>query len=108
MLNLLREFVKKINRERGVTILLTTRNLQDIEELEGHCLLQREGLHVRIQHDSRVSSSDMIVTLMPIAMMPGWMQGRLLFPAIIRPDSCWAWKTGPSTGLGLWWPRLWR
>ena len=59
----MREFVKKINRERGVTILLTTRNLQDIEELEGHCLLQREGLHVRIQHDSRVSSSDLIVAL---------------------------------------------
>ena len=78
------------------------------EGLAGHCSLQREGLHVRIQHDSRVSSSDLIVELVPIAMMPGWMQGRLLFPAIIRPDSCWAWKTGPSTGLGLWWPRLWR
>ena len=108
----MREFVKKINRERGVTILLTTHDLQDIEELAqrivvinhgqvgfdgsqaqlaekyadgrhsvsftlqqevpgivlpeglaGHCTLQREGLHVKIQHDSRVSSSDLIVAL---------------------------------------------
>ena len=108
----MREFVKKINKERGVTILLTTHDLQDIEELaqrivvinhgkvgfdgsqaqlaqkyadgkrsvsftlqqeaeeivlpEGlaaHCALQRNGRNVKVMHDSRVSSSDLIVAL---------------------------------------------
>ena len=107
-----RDFVRKINKERGVTILLTTHDLQDIEELArrivvinhgqvgfdgsqaqlaeryadgkrsvsftlqqeasqivlpeglaGHCTLQQEGLHVKVIHDSRVSSSDLIVAL---------------------------------------------
>lgn len=107
-----RDFVRKINKERGVTILLTTHDLQDIEELArrivvinhgqvgfdgsqaqlaeryadgkrsvsftlqqeasqivlpeglaGHCTLQQEGLHVKVVHDSRVSSSDLIVAL---------------------------------------------
>lgn len=108
----MREFVKKINRERGVTILLTTHDLQDIEELAkrivvinhgrvgfdgsmeelakryadgkrsvsftlqqdipeimlpegmaGHYILERDGLHVKIRHDSHVDSSDLIVAL---------------------------------------------
>lgn len=108
----MREFVKKINKERGVTILLTTHDLQDIEELAkrivvinhgrvgfdgsmeelakryadgkrsvsftlqqdipeivlpegmaGHYTLERDGLHVKIGHDSHVDSSDLIVAL---------------------------------------------
>lgn len=108
----MREFVKKINKERGVTILLTTHDLQDIEELAkrivvinhgrvgfdgsmeelakryadgkrsvsftlqqdipeimlpegmaGHYILERDGLHVKIRHDSHVDSSDLIVAL---------------------------------------------
>lgn len=108
-----REFVKKINRERGVTILLTTHDLQDIEELAqrivvinhgqvgfdgsmaglaekyadgkrsvsftlqqeaadvelpeqmaGHYTLSREGMHVKIQHDSQVSASDIIAAML--------------------------------------------
>lgn len=108
----MREFVKKINKERGVTILLTTHDLQDIEELAkrivvinhgrvgfdgsmeelakryadgkssvsftlqqdipeivlpegiaGHYTLERDGLHVKIRHDSHVDSSDLIVAL---------------------------------------------
>lgn len=108
----MREFVKKINKERGVTILLTTHDLQDIEELAkrivvinhgrvgfdgsmeelakryadgkrsvsftlqqdipeivlpegmaGHYTLERDGLHVKIGHDSHVDTSDLIVAL---------------------------------------------
>ncbi len=108
----MRQFVKKINKERGVTILLTTHDLQDIEELAerivvinhgqvgfdgsmnelakkyadgkrsvsftlrqdipeiilpegmaGHSVVEREGLHVKIRHDSHVDSSDLIAGL---------------------------------------------
>lgn len=38
-----REFVKKINKERGVTILLTTHDLQDIEELAQRIVVINHG-----------------------------------------------------------------
>lgn len=107
-----REFIKKINAERGVTILLTTHDLQDIEQLAkrivvinhgavgfdgsmsdlskkyangkksvsftlkqdsgeiklpngmtGHYTMERQGLHVNIQHDKEVNTSDIISAL---------------------------------------------
>ena len=38
-----REFIKKINRERGVTILLTTHDLQDIEQLAQRIVVINHG-----------------------------------------------------------------
>lgn len=39
----MRQFVKKINKERGVTILLTTHDLQDIEELAERIVVINHG-----------------------------------------------------------------
>lgn len=38
-----REFIKKINRERGVTILLTTHDLQDIEQMAQRIVVINHG-----------------------------------------------------------------
>jgi ABC-2 type transport system ATP-binding protein len=38
-----REFIKKINRERGTTVILTTHDMQDIEALAGRILLIGKG-----------------------------------------------------------------
>lgn len=38
-----REFVKRINKERGTTVILTTHDMQDIQALAGRIILIRKG-----------------------------------------------------------------
>src|SRR5438874_12817696 len=42
----IREFVKRINRERGVTVILTTHDLRDIEELCSRVFIIDKGKQV--------------------------------------------------------------
>src|SRR5947208_2627518 len=42
----IREFVKRINRERGVTVILTTHDLRDIEELCSRVFIIDKGRQV--------------------------------------------------------------
>ena len=53
----IREFVKRINRERGVTVILTTHDLRDIEELCSRVFIIDKGHQVfdgtldRLKHE---------------------------------------------------------
>jgi ABC-2 type transport system ATP-binding protein len=42
----IRNFIKKINKERGTTVILTTHDIDDVEELCGRIIIIDKGIHV--------------------------------------------------------------
>jgi ABC-2 type transport system ATP-binding protein len=91
----IREFVRKINRERGVTMILTTHDLRDIEELCSRVIIIDKG---RIVFDGtlealRAKALDAaeITFTMAHALSPDWQPGGL-------PHAGVTWK---ADGLAL-------
>ena len=68
-----REFIKKINRENGTTVILTTHDMQDIEALTDRIILIGKGkklydgslaeIKERYKHSEKLSTDEVIAAL---------------------------------------------
>lgn len=66
-----REFIHRLNREKGTTVLLTTHDMQDIDALAGRVLLLGRGRvlydgtldHLRTRFDTGHTLDEMVVSL---------------------------------------------